>query len=203
MPRDHPRPSSHDHRDLLEREAELAALAAAVDRARSDSGSVILVMGEAGVGKTSLIRAHLAALPPDVRVMTGAAEDLVSARALGPFREMFPAGVDLADADRVVSRLLADVHDGPGPVVVVIDDAHWADDASLDVVRSLSRRVHALPLVVVMALRHAELTVDHPLRRLLAMLTGPNTRRLELTGLSPAGVDLLAARAGVDPSRLA
>src|SRR5690606_3177425 len=128
------------------------------------------------------------------------AEDLVSARALGPFREMFPTGVDLADADRVVGRLLADVHNGPGPVVVVIDDAHWADDASLDVVRSLSRRVHALPLVVVMALRHAELTVDHPLRRLLATLTGPNTRRLELTGLSPAGVDVLAAQAGVDPS---
>jgi predicted ATPase len=71
---------------LLERDDELRMLDAALGRAAGEAGSVVLVSGEAGIGKTSLVRAFTRSLRTG-RVLAGACDDLLTPRALGPLRD--------------------------------------------------------------------------------------------------------------------
>ncbi|HEY0639475.1 MAG TPA: AAA family ATPase, partial [Pseudonocardiaceae bacterium] len=156
--------------ELVERRGQLAELNAAVARARRDSGAVALVSGEAGIGKTALLRAFTAGLPPGVRVYAGACDALSTPRTLGPFRDMAVALPALRGADRdgAIDALLGAL---VRPAVVVVDDLHWADDASLDVVRHVARRVRGLPAVLVLAYRD-DVPPGHPLPALLGALGG-------------------------------
>ncbi len=186
--------------ELFERSRELALLSQALERARSGTGGVVLLSGEAGIGKTSVLRAFLATLPEDVVALTGAGEDLHTSRVLGPFREMFPDH-QLPDADRAVELLLAPP-DGSSAVVAVVDDAHWADDASLDVIRYVGRRVGATRLLLVVAFRRDDGPDDQALRSLLGVLVDPAVLRIELTGLSEGVVRELARKAGLPWDRV-
>ncbi|HZB51153.1 MAG TPA: AAA family ATPase, partial [Mycobacteriales bacterium] len=189
---------------LLERDAQLARLHAALERARRGAGSIVLVSGEAGIGKTSLLAEFAARAAGRSRVLRGSCEDLVTARTLGPFRDMarelagLPAGPPERDA--LLEVLLAEMSFAQRPAVVVVEDAHWADQASLDVLSMLARRVPALPALLVVSYREQELDGDHPLWRVVGGLAGPAGVRLELTGLSAAAVAGLAAAAGADPA---
>jgi DNA-binding CsgD family transcriptional regulator len=187
---------------LLERDAELARLVAALGRARDGlGGSVVLVSGEAGIGKTSLLREFGARAGPAARVL---AEDLSTPRALGPFRDMFRDGglaapPDHTDRDRWIDALLRELGAGDRPVVVLLDDAHWADDATLDVLRYVGRRVERLAAVLVVAFRDG-LDEEHPLTRVVGAFTSAGTVRLALPPLSDAAVAGAALAAGVEPA---
>jgi predicted ATPase len=194
---------------LLERGAELDGLRDALGRARGRAGTIVLVSGEAGIGKTSLVRAFTAEVSGAARVLAGACEDLLAPRTLGPFRDMVQAGAlpapvpsGRSERDDYLDLLLGELSFALRPAVVVVDDAHWADDASLDILRYLGRRVEPLPALLVVTYRPGELGDGHPLRRVLGSFDGPAVLRLELAGLSDAAVTDLAVRAGVDPERL-
>ena len=73
---------------LLEREVELRVLDAALARAVAGTGSVVLLFGEAGIGKTTVLRAFLRAAAGRVRVLAGGCEDLLTPRTLGPIRDI-------------------------------------------------------------------------------------------------------------------
>ncbi|MDD7939129.1 AAA family ATPase [Actinomycetospora lutea] len=179
---------------LLERDDELALLTAALDRAVAGTGgAVVLISGEAGVGKTSLVRAFTAPARGDVRVLLGACDDLLTPRALGPLRDIARAGADaleeaLRDGDRdaVLAGALAELADPSRPTVLVVEDVHWADDATLDVLRYLGRRVAELPSVLVLTFRDEE--VGEALRRVLGALAGPWVQRVALDRLSRGAV---------------
>lgn len=191
---------------LLERAGELDGLSTALQRARSGRGSTVLVSGEAGIGKTALLAEFADLVAGRARVFKGTCEDLLTARTLGPFRDMarslggaqLGAGADGRDA--LMDALLAEMSFPQRPAVVIIDDAHWADHASLDVVRFLARRVHELPALLVISYRAEELSEDHPLLRVVGTLSGPAVLRLELAGLSARAVAELASAAGLDPA---
>jgi DNA-binding CsgD family transcriptional regulator/tetratricopeptide (TPR) repeat protein len=188
---------------LLERDAELASLAAAVAAAQRGRGSVVLVEGEAGIGKSSLIRTFLAGLPAGVDALVGGCDDLLAPRALGPLHEAvrgrrpgpLAAALDgpVEDVyDAAVAQLTRD-----GATVLVVEDLHWGDDATLDVLRHLVRRIEALPAVLVLSLRDEELRTGHPARALLGVLaTTPAVTHLRPAPLSPAAVGALAAAVG-------
>ena len=134
---------------LLERESELVALVEAVAAARAGAGSFVLVAGEAGIGKTSLVRALQARLGAGAEFAVGACEALSVPVPLGPVLELFAAtsaaGTAPDGADRfALARSLLDALRATAPCVAVIEDAHWADPATLDVLRcwpvGLSRR---------------------------------------------------------------
>jgi DNA-binding CsgD family transcriptional regulator/tetratricopeptide (TPR) repeat protein len=183
---------------LLERDAELRRLRETLRGAGQGRGSAVLVSGEAGMGKTSLVRAFASEASGAARVLVGACDDLVTPRTLGPFRDMArDAGGPLAEAvDPVAGRdaVFGAVHQelAGRPTVMIVEDAHWADDATLDVLRYLAWRIPALPSVLVLTYRDDELGDDHPLRRVLGALAGPDVRRLVLRPLSAGAVEELS-----------
>jgi hypothetical protein len=141
---------------LLERQAELHALATAVVGAAQGRGSTVMVFGEAGIGKTSLMRAFQADLVGRARVLAGSCEDLLTPRALGPLRDaarstagpLAAALADHAEPDVVFSAVHQELTDPNLPTVLVVEDAHWSDGATLDVLRYVGRRVGDLPAVL-------------------------------------------------------
>ncbi len=194
--------------ELVEREAESALLSAAFERLVAGSGQVVLVAGEAGIGKTSLIQAALARAPDGVRVLTGGCDDLVAPNPLGAIREAFAdtdAGLgDLAAAGAihdVLERLVANVHDG-GATALVIEDLHWADDATIDVVAYLARRLDHLPLLLIVSFRDDEVDAGHPAQRFLAVAPAGATTYVRPTPFSVAGVAALCTGTPYDPAEL-
>lgn len=84
------------------------------------------------------------------------------------------------------------------PAVVIVEDLHWADHASLDVVSVLARRVPDLPAVLIVSYRDNEAHRNRRLKRVLGSLAGPATIRIRLDGLSDTAVADLADAAGLD-----
>jgi DNA-binding CsgD family transcriptional regulator/tetratricopeptide (TPR) repeat protein len=196
---------------LLERQAELQTLGTAVERAATGRGSVVLVLGEAGIGKTSLVQAFLAAVAGRARVLAGCCEDLLTPRALGPLRDAARAARDgplaaalspSADPDRVFPAVRDELASPPSPAVLVVEDAHWADGATLDVLRYLGTRMRDLPAVLLVTYRDDGLTRDHPLRGVLGVLGSTAATRLRLTRLTSDAVRDIAATTDVDPGEL-
>lgn len=184
---------------LVERSRPFAALEAAL-AAAATSGRLVLIAGEAGVGKTALVtrfcEAHIT-----VRVVAGACDALFTPRALGPLlgiadtlsgrlTELVASG---ARPHEVAAALIEGLR-GSRPVIVVIEDAHWADQATLDVLRLLGRGIGAANALVLVTYRDDELSRTHPLRLVLGELpTGGSVERIRVEPLTSAGVAALAA----------
>ncbi|MGN9913874.1 ATP-binding protein [Phytohabitans sp. LJ34] len=183
---------------LLERAGALAALLEAVGDAVAGRGRVVLVRGEAGIGKSSLLRVFREGLPAGVRVLYGGCDDLVTARAHGALREAVAGTTGLlaaalaADGGGVFEAAIAELS-GPRPTVLVIEDVHWADDATLDVLGHLARRVGDLPAVVVVTVRDGGAPAGHRLER---WLSAGAIRQVVLRPLSVTAVGELAAGSG-------
>ena len=191
---------------LLERDAQLEVLVEAVAEGARGRGSTALIAGEAGIGKTSLVRALARRVGGEARVLMAACDDLVASRTLGPLRDAAagsdgPLAAALAEdspVDRVFPALLEELAE-ERPTVLVVEDVHWADDATLDVLGYGARRVDAVGAVLVLTMRD-ELDPRHPLHRLLGALTGCPVHRIELAPLSRGAVQSLAAGSGRDPA---
>lgn len=195
--------------DLLERDAELERLATAVADARERRGSVVLVHGEAGSGKSTLLRGWAAALDADVRLLVGWADDLSAARSFAPLHDVArTVGEDLAAAladgrsDPVFDAVLALLDDPLRVTVLVLEDVHWADDATLDVVSHVVRRIATRPAVLVLTFRDEDLARDHALRGVLGRLGGVPVHRITPAPLTLDAVRELAAGVEADPQRV-
>lgn len=196
---------------ILEREHELAVLAGAVRDAAGGAGCVALVFGEAGIGKSSLVESVRAHLPAEGRMLVGYCDDLATKRTLGPLRDLVGSvGAELAqalrdgsDQDRVLAALRGEL-DWPGhPTVLVMEDVHWADEATLDALQFLVRRVARLPAVLLLTYRDDELTHEHPVQGLLGMVSGVDrVHRLPLRRLSAEAVRRLNVDSRLDPDRV-
>jgi ATP/maltotriose-dependent transcriptional regulator MalT len=194
-------------RGILERDAELSVLTRAVREAADRHGSVVLVMGEAGIGKSSLVEELRSQLPAEGRMLVGYCDDLATPRTLGPFRdlvgsvgtELSHAVTDGSDRDRVHTALRTELTWPEHPTVLVIEDVHWADDATLDALRYLIRRIADLPAILVLTYRDDELNREHPLHGLLGQASrSDQVRHLPLSRLSQQAVRQLSAGSSVD-----
>ena len=183
---------------LLERESLLGSLEAEL----ATGGRFVFVGGEAGVGKTTLVRTLGSGA--SVRVLRGSCENLTTPTPLGPFGDLADAvGGPLArliegGADaRTIGRAVLD--ELTSPALVVIEDVHWADEATLDALRVLGRRIDSTPSLVVATYRDDEAVGDHPLRVVLGELaSAPGVLRLTVPPLSLAAVEDLAGPSGAD-----
>ena len=197
-------------RELLERESQLAELSERLGSVtRQHRGGVVLISGEAGIGKTALISGFLAQRAKTVDVLRGACDALFTPRPLGPFHDIGPAAgrevEECLEQDeppyRLAAALLARL--ARGPTVLVVEDVHWADEATLDVIGLIARRADTVPLLMALSYRDEGLDRRHPLRMLLGELSSAGIGwRIRLPLLTPDAVSRMAIPKGVDPADL-
>jgi DNA-binding CsgD family transcriptional regulator/tetratricopeptide (TPR) repeat protein len=187
---------------LIEREHVLGRLTVLLDDAAAGSGRLVFLTGEAGIGKTSVVAALTEVAQGRLAVRRGACDSVATAAALGPFTDAVPELADVlegagTDVQRPsLFRRLRGALSG-APTLLVLEDVHWADEATLDLLRFLGRRLADLPLLVVATSREDEVPPGHPLATLLGDLaTAPGVHRVQLVPLSVAGVRRLVEAAG-------
>ncbi len=194
---------------LLEREAFLRELNAELTHALAGQGRLVLIAGEAGVGKTALVRVFCGKARSQARVLEGACDALFTPRPLGPIADVaaetggrLAERVAAAAAPHEVAGALLEVL-SERPAVLVIEDAQWADEATLDVLRLLGRRIESTRALALVTFRDDELDPLHPVRVALGDLaSAPGVRRVALPPLSLSAVRVLSVLRGVDPQAL-
>ncbi|WP_134767829.1 AAA family ATPase [Nocardioides sp. 1609] len=191
---------------LLERERELDVLRDGLHQVRGGLGVGIAVAGDGGTGKSSLITAAVREAS-GLRVLRGRCDPLGTPRPLGPFRELglpslgarLPADdVHPTETAAAVLRELA-----AEPTVLVVEDLHWIDAASADVLRYVVRRVETVPVAVLVSYRDAEVGARHPARRLLGDFAA--VEGLRTVSMGPLSVEAVATAvdgSGLDPQRV-
>ena len=196
---------------LLERSEELSALAeclsSVVERSR---GRLVLVGGEAGIGKTALVQRFCDGLGASVRILWAACDPLFTPRPLGPLLDLARATdgelrteVEGGAEPHVVANALLRELEHPAPTVLVLEDVHWADEATLDVLRLVGRRAETVPALVTATYRDEQLARSHPLRIVLGELPTRGTiTRLKLDGLSRGAVIALSQGSTLDADEL-
>ncbi len=200
----------HDTPLLVGREREQSMLRQALDEMLAGRGSLVLVSGEAGIGKTTLVE-WLAreAEAAGCLVLTGGCYDLTTTPPYGPWLEVIDsyAGADqlppvpafIGDADELAKvgsqdslfmttrdflRSVATIE----PLVLIVEDLHWADPASVDLLRFLSRQLGAHRLLLVATYRIDELQRHQPLYPVLpALVREARAERIEIHPLTDEG----------------
>jgi tetratricopeptide (TPR) repeat protein len=225
---------------FVAREAELVELRRALEAARHGGGSVVLIGGEPGVGKTRLAE-ELAreAKACGMRVSVGHCYEMEGAAPYNPFVEMLEAVIqdlpaemirrmladDAAEIARVIPRLRRAFPDIPSPLdlppeqerqvlldalrsliargaslrplLLVLDDLHWADESTLLLLRHLAGQIEALPVLVVGTYREVELDSARPFARALEdLVRSRQASRVPLKRLSEESVETLLASLG-------
>ena len=193
--------------DILERESAFAALNEATREAVEEgNGRIVLVSGEAGIGKTTLVDQFIAA--QDKRVLWGVCDALFTPRPLGPLYDM------AAQVGGEIRELLQDQPDRPAifgaclnechtPTILVFEDIHWADEATLDLLKYLGRRIHTTRSLLIATFRDDALGARHPLRLLLGDLArSVGVQRIKLLPLSETAVRQLAGDQPIDVKTL-
>jgi DNA-binding CsgD family transcriptional regulator/tetratricopeptide (TPR) repeat protein len=169
--------------ELLERDHCFEQLSMLFRTATTGNGRTVLVSGEAGIGKTALVEQFVSQQCRAAGRLWGACEALFTPRPLGPLYDIAAQAhgslptLMSRDTPRpmVFSALLDELQKSASPTVVVIEDVHWADEATLDLLKFLGR--------------------DHPLWSVVGDLPGKAVARLSLTPLSEQAVTHLARQA--------
>ena len=192
--------------ELLERDGALATLAEARDAAAGGRGRVVFVTGEPGIGKTSLVTRFLRDLGDGGRVLCGSCDDLAIPRPLGPIRDLVGSvSAPLEEAlsagaapHDIHSLLIAELELPPQPTVLVLEDVHWADDATLDAITVLGRRISSLPALLILTFRGGEAPPGHPLHATVGAIRADDAVIIELAPLSASAVASLAGAEDAD-----
>jgi DNA-binding CsgD family transcriptional regulator/tetratricopeptide (TPR) repeat protein len=192
--------------NLLERDKPLQTLEQRLQDAQAGSGKVLLLAGEAGVGKSALVEAFAQGRQSNVRTLWGTCDALSTPRALGPVHELAarlpstPDAVqpDAASRERLFRLLLQELSRPDRTSLVVLEDLHWADEATLDFVRYIARRIQRTRCLFVITYRDDELGAMHPVRAAVGELTGSHVSRLRLAPLSLEACGTLAQGTGRD-----
>jgi predicted ATPase/DNA-binding CsgD family transcriptional regulator len=189
---------------LLEREIYLDALSSGFAGLAQGSGCIALVSGEAGIGKTALIQEFTAQRRQAARVYWGGCEALFTPHPLAPLHDIarqagggLPAVIAAAaNRDLIFHATIDHLAQGLKATIVVFEDVHWADEATLDLIKFLGRRMQHLPVMLIISYRDDEVGVHHPLRSVIGDLPVALLTRLSLPSLSESAVATMANRVG-------
>jgi ATP/maltotriose-dependent transcriptional regulator MalT len=186
--------------ELLERQPQLDELGRHLREAGAGAGKIAFVSGEAGAGKSALVEQFARQAAPAASVLWGHCDALQTSRVLGPINEVM-AGVSLLGGspsetrrprEQLFASLLEQFSPPNPPNMVVLEDLHWADEATLDFVRFLGRRIQRTRCLLVATYRDDALVPTHLLRGVLGELTGQHTVRIRVPALSFSAVEQLA-----------
>jgi DNA-binding CsgD family transcriptional regulator/tetratricopeptide (TPR) repeat protein len=188
---------------LLERDATLATLDALLASvAATGDGRVALITGEAGAGKTALVERFITR-NPSVSALWGACDALFTPRSLGPLYDIAPRlGERLRAAlerqierGAIFSAFLDDLQRRAAPIIAVFEDVHWADEATLDLIKYLGRRLRQVSTLLILTYRDDENSARRPLASVLGDLPARAITRLRVLPLSAEAVATLTLAA--------
>jgi len=194
---------------IVEREQQLSFLEQRVERAHVGRGSLILLSGEAGIGKSSLVDAFSQRIE-SLGCIWGLCDPLFTPQPLGPVYEIAAAlnqetkelVEQSATSAQLFPAILSALKSKPGVTVLIIEDLHWADYATLDFIKYIGRRVSILNIVLIVSFRDDEINNDHPLNAVLGDLPSRPTFRLKLEPLSLSGIEKLNRDQNYSPEEL-
>ena len=172
-----------------------------LDEAKAGEGRIAVIHGEAGVGKTSVVKVFSRSHQDDSHVLWAGCDDLLATRPLGPIWDVAAVEtrlvVPLRENDRLaVFRAVLDLLARPlRPTILVIEDVHWADEATLDLVTYVGRRIEGTSGLMMLTYRDTDVVNDHPVRRVLGALPHKPVERIALAPLSRDAVTQLAGNA--------
>jgi DNA-binding CsgD family transcriptional regulator len=181
----------------VERDSDLVKLGSLLSDAKEGRGRIALVRGEAGIGKTALVRSFIDSIAEDSFVLWGVCDDLFAARPLGPISDMATKDASLAEAvatgdrTRVYVAVLDLLNRSLRPTVAVIDDVQWADESTLDLLKFVGRRIESTHGLLILTYRDDELHGEHPLRAVLGDLPQGFVTRIAVEPLSREAVSEL------------
>jgi DNA-binding CsgD family transcriptional regulator/tetratricopeptide (TPR) repeat protein len=195
---------------LLERQEQLAIMQRCFADASAGSGKLVLIIAEAGFGKSSLVEQFVSGLKQQARVLWGACDALGTPRALGAVHEIaaqtpiFDDHITLPNESRdwLFGALFSFLTHREPPTVVVLEDLHWADESTLDFFRFIGRRIQRTNALFIATYREEELPPMHPARLAIGEITGRHAVRIRLPALSASAVAELAKDSGRDAARL-
>ena len=190
--------------ELLEREQFLQALREGYRKAALKEGHSFFIAGEAGIGKSSLIKAFVQEVESRCNVVEALCDSLFTPRPLGPVYDlalqMNKKMVDIFHTTPSRTELFAQIaqeftaHNST--TIIIIEDIHWADEASLDFIKFFARRIKTTNCLLLLTYRDAEITLNHPMRNVLGDLTPTAFSRIQLTPLSKEAVQKIADKKG-------
>ncbi|HZB12637.1 MAG TPA: AAA family ATPase [Chryseolinea sp.] len=190
--------------ELLERSNYLAVLDDHFHQIDGGKGQAIFLTGEAGIGKTSLVNHWVDTKRSRALVFIGACDSLFTPRPLGPLFDIAPEvsqeldDLLMREKNRAVifTSLIKYLATAQKPVIIVFEDLHWADEATLDLVKFLTRRINRLRCLFLATYRDDEIHSRHPLATLVGEIPAGHFSKIQLAKFSRSLIDQLASRKG-------
>jgi DNA-binding CsgD family transcriptional regulator len=190
--------------ELIERAGFLTTLHSKLKDVAEGEGHCVLVSGEAGIGKTSLLRAFCKEKNNGAQVYIGTCDALFTPRPLAPLYDIvwqmkgdsWENTGTREDRAELFNRFFHELGQRTTTALIVFEDIHWADEATLDFIKFLARRITRVHCLFVLTYRDDEIHSRHPLRNVLGQLPPDSFTRLQLMPLSRPAVDKLAGEKG-------
>ena len=186
--------------DLIERDDFLSTMQKTFDEVITGDGHCILISGEAGIGKTSLVRAFSKSNKEDCQIYIGTCDALFTPRPLAPIYDIAHQVRNdkwySDDRATLFARLFREFENQKKPSLIIVEDIHWADAATFDFLKFFIRRITRLHCLLLVTYRDSEIHLSHPLRTVLGQLPPDFFTRLQLTPLSKNAVEAMAAEKG-------
>lgn len=190
--------------ELIEREEFLELLQTKLKNIGAGEGHCVFVSGEAGIGKTSLVKTFCKEQKRNCNIYQGACDALFTPRPLAPLYDimwqvnshLLPDTHTMEERSALFTRFFRELNNQKRKTIIVFEDIHWADEATLDFIKFFARRITLLPCLFILTYRDNEIHSGHPLRNMLGHLPPDSFTRLPITALSRQVVEIMAREKG-------
>jgi DNA-binding CsgD family transcriptional regulator len=190
--------------ELIEREQPLTLIHTLFQKVQQEEGHCIFISGEAGIGKTSLLKAFVNKIKSTTRVYQGTCDALFTPRPLAPLKDIMiqlqkdfgELTTTVHDRDFLFSQFFYQLKTLDQPAVLIFEDIHWADEATIDLIKFVSRRITQLQCLFILTYRDAEPHSKQALTSVFGQLSSTTFTRLQILPLSRQAVDKMAEEKG-------